>query len=199
MRMFDQISNSLSFMEIYATQCHIPSMLKVLFTSYSDVLDFYCAVRNVFIDRAGNPKSHASLKAFFHAQWKPFEAEFGEILNAHRDHNLDVLQTAEAEMFRYECLTFWKEKKRKEKIYVLTLRQRNREMTSSAGFRLMIFARNKTRLSKHFMRVLATGYSSQNNSGLGSPRQIPDYCGAMASVRLLNPYSDRISSTNILQ
>src|ERR1700733_5762371 len=58
---------------------------------YTDLLQFCCRARHVFIDQKGLKRSWTSWRLFWRLQWVPFEEEFGKI-ESDMQHHLDVLQ-----------------------------------------------------------------------------------------------------------
>jgi hypothetical protein len=58
---------------------------------YTDLMQFCCRARHVFIDQKGLKRSWTSWRLFWRLQWVPFEEEFGKI-ESDIQHHLDVLQ-----------------------------------------------------------------------------------------------------------
>ena len=77
-------------------------MRDALVNVYGDVLDFYRASTALFLDRDGQSKAHATFDMFLHAQWKPFETEFGEIDSRMDHHRRVLLEAAQAELLSAE-------------------------------------------------------------------------------------------------
>ncbi|THY37152.1 hypothetical protein D6C99_09883, partial [Aureobasidium pullulans] len=96
--MLDQLSKYLPPLARYSEKCHLPNICDALANVYADILNFYSAARRVFVDDANRSKEFASLKAFFKSQWKPFEAEFGEIKSSLEYHNNVLLHSGVSEI-----------------------------------------------------------------------------------------------------
>lgn len=101
--MLDQLSKYLPPLARYSEKCHLPNICDALANVYADILNFYSAARRVFIDDANRSKEFASLKAFFESQWKPFEAEFGEIKSSLEYHNNVLLHSGVSEILVNSC------------------------------------------------------------------------------------------------
>jgi hypothetical protein len=100
--MFDRLSDIIAPLERYAERLELSIVRDALVNVYGDILDFYRASTAVFIDGTGHSKVHATFDMFLQSQWKPFEAEFGEI-DSRLDHHRRVLQeTAQSELLATE-------------------------------------------------------------------------------------------------
>jgi hypothetical protein len=96
--MFDKISEIIAPLERFAERWQLPTVRDSLTNIYGDILDFYKASTALFLDRGGRSKSHATFDMFLHSQWKPFEAEFGEIDSGMIHHRRVLMEAAQAEI-----------------------------------------------------------------------------------------------------
>ena len=98
----DRLSEIIAPLERYAERFELFNVANALIDVYGDILDFCKASSALFLDKNGNPKLLTTLKILLHAQWTPFETEFGDIAGR-MDHHCNVLlHAAQAELLSAE-------------------------------------------------------------------------------------------------
>jgi hypothetical protein len=110
--MFGRISDIIAPLERYAERYELSIVRDALVNVYGDVLDFYRASTALFLDGDGRSKAHATFDMFLHSQWKPFEAEFGEIDSRMDHHRRVLLEAAQAESLSAQGISKQREERR---------------------------------------------------------------------------------------
>jgi ABC-type multidrug transport system fused ATPase/permease subunit len=99
-RLTDMLSNFSDYLAALATYTEASDGSNLITGSvanvYGDLLKFFSAARQVFVDHKGAKRQWISVRAFLRVQWEPFEAVFGDIERKF-NHHLNVLShSAEA-------------------------------------------------------------------------------------------------------
>jgi hypothetical protein len=93
-RLTDMLNNFSNYLAPLAKYSEASGGSKLILESvasvYGDLLKFFSAARQVFVDNKGAKRKWISIRAFLRVQWEPFEAVFGDIERKF-NHHLNVL------------------------------------------------------------------------------------------------------------
>jgi hypothetical protein len=93
-RLTDMLNNFNDYLVTLAEYTKASDVPKLILESvasvYGDLLKFFSAARQVFVDNGGARRKWISIRAFLRVQWEPFEAVFGDIERKF-NHHLNVL------------------------------------------------------------------------------------------------------------
>jgi hypothetical protein len=180
--MFDRISDIIAPLERFAERWQLPNMRDSLTDIYGDILDFYKASTALFLDKSGRSKSHATFDTFLHSQWKPFEAEFGEIDSRMMHHRRVLMEAAQAEILSAVVKNKQEEerkhaetKQREERKYPLVtipsqhsdFAQAKKETILYAGYHRTHSSPGRRKRSNPNIEAQATGYYRRASSRNG--------------------------------
>jgi hypothetical protein len=89
--MLNNFNDYLITLAEYTEASDVPKLiLESVATVYGDLLKFFSATRQVFVDNGGAKRKWISIRAFLRVQWEPFEVVFGDIERKF-NHHLKVL------------------------------------------------------------------------------------------------------------
>lgn len=110
--MLHDLSDHLDHLEEFSKHKDNDLIMKSAKNVYGGLLDFYHHAYRVFRDGKGQARSHMHLRTGFHAQWKPFEDEFGTINSEIKKH-VHLLEIA-ANVSTYDTVVDMDKRSKKE-------------------------------------------------------------------------------------